>query len=504
MSMLALQAAPALPLPQAWWLGTHRRMDLMNVPAFSAAAPAAPTLAPRVTVQRRLHRLPSRLPAELLSLADHLQGRPGAPPLDAPAALSLLLRHLAAPLSYQADNPYAIHRAVPSPRCAYPCRVFVVERHDAGVRQWLYEGEHQALAVAGGPCDAQALLGEHPLAIIGVARHWVLADKYGDFAPFNGMLEAGMAQAQLQHLAQALGWAAEPLEGDPAALRAASRLCEHPLETVAYGLRLTPATGQHWPASWPGDAVDTPVATQAPSPRLAEAYDLLPRLAAQFAAIGPAQPFTPALPPTPPRSAPASPELAPGLGLLQLMRARSAGSDRGGLAPRLAPLPAGTRDQLLALWRALAARRPALPGEAELQPLLMWLDEAAGDTGLFTAGGESAGAMPAARLKALLQGSLPHAGVRHNLHGLKCHALWCADLDAAQARHGSAALRRLHLAAGAQAQDFSLAATAFGLFARPLRMMREAVLEGGLALPGPLVYQVMCGLNRRTNTRWEL
>ena len=65
-------------------------------------------------------------------------------------------------------------------------------------------------------------------------------------------------------------------------------------------------------------------------------------------------------------------------------------------------------------------------------------------------------------------------------------------------------MRRLHLAAGAQAQDFSLAATAFGLFARPLRMMREAVLEGGLALPGPLVYQVMCGLNRSTNTRWEL
>jgi len=500
MSMLALQAAPPLPLPQAWWLGTHRRMDLMKVPAFSAAGPAAPTLAPRVTERRRLHRLPTRLPAELTSVADHVQGRQHGLPLDALAALSLLLRHLAAPLSYQADNPYAIHRAVPSPRCAYPCRVFVIERHDAGVRQWLYEGEHHALAAAGGPCNAQALLGEHPLAVVGVARHWLLADKYGDFAPFNAMLEAGMAQAQLQHLAQALGWAAEPLEGDPAALRAASRLCEHPLETVAYGLRLTPAAGQRWQTRWPGEAVETDVATQAPSPRLAEAYDLLPRLAAQFAAIGPAQ----ACPLVGPQAAPAAPDFAPTAGLLHLMRARSAGSDRGGLAPRLTPLAAGTRDQLLALWRALAARRQTLPGETELQPLLMWLDDAGGEPGLFTPGGEAVGATPARQLKALLQNALPHAGVRHNLHGLKCHALWCADLDAAQARHGSAALRRLHLAAGAQAQDFSLAATAFGLFARPLRMMREAVLEGGLALPGPLVYQVMCGLNRSTNTRWEL
>lgn len=496
MSTLALQACPVLPLPQAWWLGTHRRMDLLDVPSFGAGRPSAPTLAPRVTLRRRLHRLPSRLPAELMSLGDHLQGRASAVPLDALTALSLLLRHLAAPISYQADNPYAIHRAVPSPRCAYPCRVFVIERHDAGVRQWVYEGDHHALSPIAGPCDTQALLGDHQLAVIGVARHWMLADKYGDFAPFNATLEAGMAQSQLQHLAPALGWSGEPLEGLPAALRAASRLCEHPLETVAYGLRLSPAAGQPWAPSWPGEAVETDVAGHAPSPRLAEQFDLLPSLAAQFAAIGPAFESSP---PTVQTSG-----QAPDIGLLQLMRNRSSGSDRGGLAPRLAPLPAGAREQLLALWRQLAARRQALPGEAELQPLLVWLDDAAGEPGLITPMGEQVSALPATQLKALLQDALPHPGVPHNLHGLKCHALWCADLGAAQARHGSAALRRLHLAAGAQAQDFSLAATASGLFARPLRMMREAVLEGGLALPGPLVYQVMCGLNRSTNTRWEL
>lgn len=496
MSALALQACPLLPLPQAWWLGTHRRMDLLDVPSFGAPRPRGDSLVLRVTQQRRLHPLPMRLPAELMTLDEHLRAKTPAVSLDALSGLALLLRQLASPVSYQADNPYAIHRTVPSPRCAYPCRVFVIERHDGGVRQWIYEGEHHALSPVASPCDAQALLGAHQIAVIGIARHWVLADKYGDFAPFNSMLEAGMAQAQLQHLGQALGWATALLEDQPAALRAASRLCQHPLEAVAYGLRLTPPAEAGW-AAWPGSPVEADVADLAPSPRLAHQFDLLPLLAAQFGAITPA-PMEIARP----EPAPAT-EL-PRQGLLQLMRARSAGNDGSGLAPRLAPLPSGSRERLFAAWAGLAARRQVLPGECELQPLLIWLDDASGQPGLYDAQGQLVQALPSATLKALLQQALPHPKVRHNLSGLKCHALWCADLQAAQARHGAAALRRLHLAAGAQSQDFSLAATALGLFARPLRMMREQVLEGGLPLPGPLVYQVMCGLNRSTNTRWEL
>ena len=113
--------------------------------------------------------------------------------------------------------------------------------------------------------------------------------------------------------------------------------------------------------------------------------------------------------------------------------------------------------------------------------------------------------MPAgASLAQRLQDAMPSPRVRHTAAAMTCHALWCVDLADAEARHGAAALRRLHLAAGAQAQDFSLAATALGLFARPLRMLREQRLEADLALPGPIAYQVMCGQDRSTNTRWEL
>jgi hypothetical protein len=497
MSALALQASPTLPLAQAWWLGTHRRMDLLDVPSFHPERAQAPAPATRTTQRRRLHRLPTALPNELLGLHAYLAGG-GTPTTLAPlAGLALLLRYLAAPLTFQADNPYGVHRAVPSPRCAHPCRVAVLERHAAGVRCWSHEGDHHALTPIDMPCDVAAVLGPRRLAVVGIARHWVLADKYGDFAPYNSMLESGMAQAQLQHLAAALGWQGEPLEHDPAAMRAALSLCEHPLETISYGLRIDVPSAPADP-SWPGPGVDTDVASLEPSPRLMRQFDRLPQLAAQFSAIGP----RPARTAAPCAHAPS--QDAPERGLLDVMRSRSAGNDRSGLAPLLTPLPAGSRDALLALWRDLGARRGALAGEAELEPLLLWLDESDGPASLHDLHGRPRALPVGARPRELLRDALPNVRARHNVAALKCHAMWCADLPAATARHGAAALRRLHLAAGAQAQDLCLAAAALGLFARPVRMLREEVLEGGLGLPGPLAYQVMCGLNRSTNTHWSL
>ena len=495
MSALALQAAPTLPLAQAWWLGTHRRMDLLDVPSFHQELAPPGTAAARVTQRRRLHRLPTALPTEVVALDAYLAGTAATvAPLP---ALSVLLRHLAAPLTFQADNPYGVHRAVPSPRCAHPCRVVVVERHDQGVRCWSYEGDHHALTPVDAPCDVAAVLGPYRLAVVGIARHWVLADKYGDFAPFNSMLESGMAQAQLQHLAAALGWRGEPLEHDPDAMRAALALCDHPLETIAYGLLVDPP-GMLADASWPGSSVDTDVASLEPSPRLIRQFDRLPQLAAQFSAIGPAVPST-----ATPRPSPVI-RATPGRGLLGVMRSRSAGNDRPGLAPLLTPLTTAVRDELLALWRALGARRGPLAGEGELQPLLLWLEEHDGPASLHDLQGRPRALPAGARPRELLRDALPNVRARHNVAGLKCHAMWCADLPGATARHGAAALRRLHLAAGAQAQDFCLAAAALGLFARPVRMLREGVLEGGLGLPGPLAYQAMCGLNRSTNTHWTL
>ena len=384
--------------------------------------------------------------------------------------------------------------------------MLLLQRNDTGVQLWGYESDHHALSRLPGVVDAQAVLGRHHLALIGIARHWVLADKYGDFAPYNSMLEAGMAQAQLQHLTRALGWPAETIEGRPDTLRAAMRLSEHPLETVAFGMRFTPpALAAAGSLAWQAASQPTAVATVEPAPGMATRFGRLPQLAAQFAAIGPAAAASLPAPAVAAVAAVADTSRSAGrCGLLGLMRQRSSGNDAPGLAPQLAPLPAGARNELLALWRGLAAQRTTLPGEESLRPLLLWLEGGSGGPGLFDIDGRRQPLPPGADLAALLQQSLPSTRVRHNLAALKCHALWCADLAQAERRHGVAALRRLHLAAGAQAQDLSLAATALGLFARPLRMLREAVLEGGLCLPGPLVYQVMCGLNRSTNTRWEI
>lgn len=492
MHAAALPPLSPLTLPQAWSLGTYRRLDQLQVPAFGPDKAAAMAQAPRVVQQQALHALPWQLPRELLALGDFIAGGRAAPAagLDTTTGLAVLLRHLAGPLSYQPLNPYPVHRAVPSPRCAWPCSLLVLQRAAQGVQVWRYAQDHHALADVGLLQGADALLGTHTLALLGVARFWSLAERYGDFAPFNTMLEAGMAQSQAQLLARALGWAAEPLEHDPAALRAAAPLLQ-PLEAVGCALRCTPSAG---PLQLQGAAVPTAVAGHRPGADLLQRFAQLDALAAPFAAVGPAaglqQPVATALPVP-----------APQQGLLALMRARRSGNDRPGLAPRLAPLPADACVQLLALWRGIAAQRHALPGEESLQPLLLWLHDR---PALLDQHGRVQPVPAGASLAQRLQDAMPSPRVRHTAAAMTCHALWCVDLADAEARHGAAALRRLHLAAGAQAQDFSLAATALGLFARPLRMLREQRLEADLALPGPIAYQVMCGQDRSTNTRWEL
>ncbi len=486
-------AATPLTLPQAWSLGTYRRLDQLQVPAFGADKAAATAQAPRVVTQQALHALPWQLPRELLSLGDFIGGQaPPAGALDTATGLAVLLRHLAAPLSYQPLNPYPVHRAVPSPRCAWPCSLLLLQRASQGVQVWRYEQDHHALADAGWLQGGDALLGTHTMALLGVARFWSLAERYGDSAPFNTMLEAGMAQSQVQLLARALGWAAEPLEHDPAALQAAAPLLQ-PLEAVGHALRFSPAAG---PLQLNGPAVRTAVAGHQPGAGLLQRFTQLGALAAPFAAVGPAA----ELPPLATAALPV-PAAHRGHGLLALMRDRRSGNDRPGLAPRLAPQAADAAAQLLALWRGIAAQRHTLPGEASLQPLLLWLQDR---PALLDLHGRAQPVPAGAPLAQRLQDAMPSPRVRHTAAAMTCHALWCVDLADAEARHGAAALRRLHLAAGAQAQDFSLAATALGLFARPLRMLREQRLEADLALPGPIAYQVMCGQDRSTNTRWEL
>ncbi|MDT8999855.1 hypothetical protein RQP53_11300 [Paucibacter sp. APW11] len=487
---------------EAWLLGSYRRLDVLQVPAFRSARAIAGVHAPRHSESVRLLPLSTDLPQELQPLADFVAGRaaPALPPL---TALSLLLRYLASPQRYEPQNTYGVHRVVPSARCLYPCRLMLLARQHGTVQLYHYHGEHHALQACGERSDLAALLGEHDLALIGIAQFWAMADKYGEFAPFASALEAGMAQAQLNHLCAALNWSADSLEASETSMRQAATLCQGDHEAVLYGLRckvdeLSKALSALQPA---------------PGPTLLAASHSSDTLDQRFAKLKPLCQLLS----TPPSSEPAVPQQdnaadhddsplpPPEIGLLQTMRRRNSGNDATGMAPRLNSLPGDSLGRMLSLWRALQRRRLALPGEASLRVAVAWLDARSAPIGLYD--GE---AMPLRhcddphRFVEQLQDSLPYEGMRYNMAGLKLNFMLCADLVDAAEQHGEAALRRLYLAAGAQAQDFSLAAAAHGLFARPVRMLREQALETGYALPGQLVYQVLCGLNRSTNTSWEL
>ena len=481
---------------EAWMLGSYRRLDLLDVPAFHLAPDAVAALhAPRGVRHAMLVELATDWPQLALPLGEHLVGgavpAAQARPLD---RLLVLLRHLASPLRFEPQNVYGVHRGVPSPRCQYPLRLMLLSRAAGGPRLWRYLPEHHALEDLGLHPAWQASLGDDELAVVGVARFWALADKYGEFAPYPTMLEAGMAQAQLLHLGAALGWQGAALP--ESALPGAALLGAY--EVGAYG----------WRGAAGGVAEDLErlprrelrVADEWPSAGLEERFPRLAPLSEVFAPAGDAG-RVPASEQATDAAAAAAAVSAGSADLFALMRTRHSGNDAVGMAPLLRPLPAGSRALLLARWRALTARRGRVAGEAELSAVCAWLDADA--PGVYDLAGEPLPA-PAGRLDELLQRSLPRADMRWSMAPFKAAFFLCVDPVHTRAAHGEAGLRRLHLAAGAAAQDLSLAAASLGLFARPMRMLREPVLERGLSLPGLPVYQVLCGLNRSTNLSWEL
>jgi Nitroreductase family len=483
---------------EAWLYGADRRLDLLAVPAFHAAPEAvAAWHAPRHQRQAQLLELPTHWPRPALALADHLAGRPLAEPLPPLRSLLLVLRHLASPARREPLNTYALHRCVASPRGAFPLRLQLVLRGASGpARRYAYEPEHHAFEDLGEDEAAQALVGEHGVALLGIAPFWALADKYGEFAPYAVTLEAGMLQAQLLHLVAAVGWRGAALAEAELACAAAE---PGAFEAVALG----------WRGGVPGLA-ETLAAMPRRRVRLAAtraAADLdvrFPRLRALAAAFSPRADAGPA--PTGSVGPGADPVHGPcgadaQADLFALMRRRSAGNDATGMAPRLDPLPAGACERLLATTRALAARRGSLPGEPQLAPVCAWLDSE--PERLIDLQGQAL-PHPPGSLADVMQGALPNPGLRWNLRPFKCALILTAPAEAAQAAQGGGALRRLHIAAGALAQDFSLAATAEGLAARPMRMLGEQALQRGLALPGLPLYVVLCARNRSTNLSWEL
>jgi hypothetical protein len=193
------------------------------------------------------------------------------------------------------------------------------------------------------------------------------------------------------------------------------------------------------------------------------------------------------------------------LDVLDVLRRRNSGNDAPGMAPRPALLSEDFLDYLLRLRQAWTARRSRVPGEDALTVSVAWLHGAGPAIGLYDDGARPLHVPPSPRgFVRTMQESLPSPEFRYNMSAFVLSFVITADITAALRSHSEATLRRLHLAAGAIAQDLSLAAAALGLFARPVRMFREDRLESGYALDGHVLYQVLCGFNRSTNVAMEL
>lgn len=460
--MTRADTIPRFTQEAAWLLGSYRRMDALDVPAFQDPMAAA-SLGPKKHVRHtQAHPLPTHLPRELAQAL-------GQPVL---TRLALFVRYLATPLRYEPDNAYHLHRAVPSARCLYPIALYL---HLDGMAYRILP-DHMALEPVG-PVDG----GD---GLIALGQVWAIGDKYGGFSPFPVTLEAGMLRAQATHLAQALdlgsGQAME--RGLGVAYR------DHRLDLPLFAVSLTIGAIELPPAQ------PVTVAENQPRKDLEARHPALTDLVSLFDASGPPVEVM----------ASEKTDLAKGEDLLTLMRRRNSGNDRVGMAPARPENTTCHPDTFLQDMRHFARHRGLQGAEAELTSALIWLtpDE---NAGLWIGAGErltNAPNRPA--LIAMLRNALPAPGFRYNLAAHTAILTLWADPEKLTEQHGLAALRRAHLAAGALALDASLAAARHHHFARPVRMLKEHAFEAVLPLSGMLIFQVLIGMNRASNVTMEV
>lgn len=496
MNRLATPEPARLDPLDAWILSTYQRLERLDVPAFA-----------HLSAERRLERLqagpgaapgPARTPLRRVADAELLMldgGAPRAWPLPETQAgrLSLLLRYLGGPLRYEPGTENALHKSVPSSRGLFPLAYILLLRREEGAVAYEYVPQHHALRRLAPHAAQQAaptLADGVPAALLCIARVWRIAEIYGEFAHFPCTLEAGHAHAQCLHLAAALGMQLRREVG-----REAGRaFCRHAFDLPLFAVALQLGAFEHGLAPRPV-RLGEPAAPEALAPRFARLPEMQ-RLFDGGAGHGLRWERGAGSAPTGP-AAPAA--------LLRAMRQRSAGNDRGGIAACLPVLPEDLCARLLRDWRTLRQARAGLACEDGLALSLAWLGDGATPAGLCLDDGRVLPSrLSTAEFRRSLAAMLPFPGLRLNLSTLAAIGIVEVDPATALAQQGESALRDMHLAAGAVAHDLSLAAAAHGLFARPVRMMREAALETALNLRGQVIYLVLLGVARRTRLSMEL
>ncbi|GAB3012458.1 nitroreductase family protein [Bowmanella dokdonensis] len=479
----------------AWVLSTYQRLESLDVPVFDLTTTRDIRPLPRTVSSGTLYSLPTALPRQLKTLGAYLQDEQGSldEALSAVQKLSLLFRYLASPLRFEPYNESPVHKAVPSARCMYPLQFVLLFKQAERIQAYSYQPDFHALQPMALPASPDLASAPDGASLLCVAQIWKTAEKYGEFAHFPVVLEAGHAYSQSLHLRGLLGW---DTSRSPIAAESMHCLAKGQWEMVLFSLSLDELQEQHLQAL---PCATAQLARVGENPGLSERFARLPAfntLFKQGRRLTTEQPGgriqSPAGKPT-------------DKDFLQLCRARHSGNDRSGLAPVLARVPARTLTTVQTTFDALRHRRGIGEEETHLKVSFAWL--AGGDVkvGLYDLQGRwLTPQMDEAEFIRHVRRILPYKLMRFNTSAMSLIVFFSTDPVQALERFGEAAFRNMHMAAGAAAQDMSLTAAAMGMFSRPVRMMREERIEQALPVGGQVLYQVLCGFNRRSNLTFEV
>jgi len=439
----------------------------------------------RLRPVRFLAAVPGAPSAKIGSIAEIALGllpAAGSPP---ETVLATILEYVALPLRWEPLNGASQHRGIPSGGGLFGAELFVIGRDQGGPVCLRQVPEDGVLRHDGARPECKDLLADADLAFVIVGNLASFVNPYGEFSPCLVSLECGIMQAQLSLLCLAHGWTCE-IE------------TRHDYNAVSRALRL-----DHWnrvPAmiirvSGPsaGEAIERlPRETISSSEAVApdDEADNYPRMRDLIETI--ARETPPALSP-PPAAPPAVPVDSAGpqssTDMLEHMRSRTSGYNED-LNQALGRVEMA---DLAVLARDIATLH-ALEGRTDLAGVRLSL------TLLATNYVEGVDCPFAVDLRS--GNMFPAAGPSSYWNRLMFTI--AVDDVAEERRSGSRAFLLNHFAAGALAQWICLAATAHGLFARPLRGYDEGSANQFLGLEHRAILQVACGVGRRVNPPYDL
>ena len=481
-----------------WALGTYRRFDALNVPAFYPPLEGAIEVPEYYTREASLFCLTTNLPQKKKGIDEHFFSSSNANSLE---TLSLYFRYLCAPQTFEPLNSYKVHRPVPSVRCLFPYQIMLAVQNDTTDIYRYHPDYHAFESVDSNGSDRvinlSHVLNNGEIAVFGIGQYWKLAEKYGEFTPFVVNLEMGGLKAQSELLTSIVNWTLCEQDISESLHDEIDNLLL-PFETLSFATVIKPSSKLDLPAL---ASVNKVVNDWMPRPGLDIRFSKLKAMDAEFDWHHGRFPQIKDLHTV----STDSDSLCEEIDILSVMRQRNSGNDANGFLPESRNLVKNHLEKLVERFRKIRQSRPEESAQKFVSLQFFWMDRNNGSAGLYN---ECLEALP---LRGGVQGgiqaiqdALPNQVLKFNIAEMTLSVLMVADTHSAIRIFGGSALKQLHIAAGGIAQDFGIAASSMGMFARPVRMFDEATIESRFNLRGQLIYQILTGFNRQSNLKFRL